>query len=50
MINSVGVLMSLWLNNKLVPSFEMPDEVFNGKVTWDFIVLKYSNLKNVNVD
>lgn len=50
MINSVGVLMSLWLNNRVVLSFEMPDEVLSGKMTQDLIVLKYSNLESVNVD
>lgn len=48
MINSVGVLMSPWLNNKVVPSFEMPDEVLHGKMTPDSAALKHPNMGSVS--
>lgn len=50
MINSVGVLMSLWLNNKVIPSFEMPDEVLHGKMTRDPTALKHPNMGSVSVN
>lgn len=50
MINSVGVLMSPWLNNKVVPSFEMPDEVLHGKMTPDSAALKHPNMGSVSVN
>lgn len=50
MINSVGVLMSPWLNNKIVPSFEMPEEVFHGKMTRDPTALKHPNVGSVSVN
>lgn len=50
MINSVGVLMSPWLNNKIVPSFEMPEEVFHGKMTRDPTALKHPNMGSVSVN
>lgn len=50
MINSVGVLMSPWLNNEVVPSFEMPDEVLRGKMTRDPTALKHPNVGSVSVN